>query len=411
MEETYKTNFKIKNNKGFLLLSSLFVLTTLLVIVSFYMNAIINNAKVSNILNNAPQTYYLAEAGIQEAIWKLQNDSSWLTSFETDPNWTTTFTRNNALISGGSYTVTVANQDLADALITATSTYSVGGANVQRVVETNVFKALNESSVDGVSLYTNGESYSLGSRVDVTGNIFTNDDVDINFLSDWNVTGDVSAVEDVEVDFLSDLDANNIYDSSNPPIPAEITMPQLDFDSSDPNSYKSRADNTYNVGQFNQLLNSGPATVNGITYVTGNVLIKKGDSLTVNGILVSDGYIKVGNGSSFHFDPAVVTVNHTTGEPSGLLAKGNITIGGYKSEVNVDGLIYSGGNFTVQDGFLQTVNVNVLGGVIAQDSDFYFSWSAGQITIDLEQDYVNEALGTSSSFSPVLLIRHWEEEY
>src|SRR3990167_1737282 len=139
----FKNGGKI-NTQGFLLISSLFVLTTMIVIVSFYLNAIIQNVKTSKILNTTPQVYYLAEAGIQEAFWKLQNDAAWKNSFETDPNWQATITRADVLAPGGAYAVSVVNNGLADATITATSTLAVASTVVQRVVETSVFKALSE---------------------------------------------------------------------------------------------------------------------------------------------------------------------------------------------------------------------------------------------------------------------------
>ena len=71
----HKNETKI-NTRGFLLISSLFILTTMIVVVSFYLNAIIQNIKISKILNTTPQVYYLAESGIQEAFWKLQNDAT-----------------------------------------------------------------------------------------------------------------------------------------------------------------------------------------------------------------------------------------------------------------------------------------------------------------------------------------------
>lgn len=401
---------RITKPRGFLLLTSLFILTTLLVIVSFYLNAIIDNVKVGKILNTTPQVYYLAEAGIQEAFWKLQNDSAWKTSFETDPGWQASISRGNVLGGAGAYTVTVANQNLADAVITATSTLPVGSTVVQRVVETSVFKALAENTLNNISQYTNNGAYSLGSTLTVaSGDIFTNDDIDLEFFSNWNATGQVKAVDDVITQFGSTLNASEIHDSVRPPVPGAISMPQIDFDSADPGSYKSRANQIYTTGQFSQLMNNSPVVLNGITYVTGNAHVKKGQNLTVNGILAADGSIKIGNGAAWS-GPAVVDVNNTSGQPSGLISKSNITIGGYGTNLTVDGLVYAGGSLTIQDGLFQDVAVNILGGIVAQDADFLFSWSNGAVNLSLEQSFINNVIG-QPSFSPVLLIRHWEEEY
>ena len=169
MEEIYKTN-KHKacplERRGFLLIASLFILTTMIIIVSFYLSSINQEIKIAQIVDTAPKAYYLAEAGIQEAFWKLQNDAAFKDNFETNKNWTATFTRSDVLIPGGSYTVTIANTNLAQATITATSTISIRDTESQRVVQAGVFKALNDSPINGITMFGNGEIYSIGSNMD-----------------------------------------------------------------------------------------------------------------------------------------------------------------------------------------------------------------------------------------------------
>jgi Tfp pilus assembly protein PilX len=403
MEETSKQS-------GFLLISSLFILTTMIMIVSFYLSAVLQEVKVAQIVDTAPQAYYLAEAGIQEAFWKLQNDTTYKTNFETDPNWSTSFTRNDSIISGGSYTVAIENQSLANAAVIATSTISIRDTQAQRVVRAGVFKALNSSPITDISMYTNGDLKGTGSAVTVTGgDFFANEDIDLNFFSAWTTDQDAQAVEDADISVSSSLTAANVYDQNNPPIPSQVAMPQIDFDSTDATSYKSLADQTYTSQAFRQLLKDFPVTtLNGITYVTGDVNIKKGHTLTINGILVADGSISIANGFSFESDPAVVDVNKTASEPSGLLSKKNITIGGFNATVDVEGLLYSGGKIRIQDGIFQNVSVAVTGGMIAQDVDVLVAWNP--ITITHNQTNITEALGTPL-FSQILFINHWEEEY
>lgn len=395
---------------GFLLISSLIVLTVMILMVSFYLNAIIQEVKVAQITNQSPQAYYLAEAGVQEAIWKLQNDIAWKTSFDTNPSWSATLTRNNVYGGSGSYAVSIANLALANAIVTATSTIPVRGTTAQRVVETNVFRALNPLPIVNTALYANDDIDSVGGKLNIVGgDIFANDDITLSFFSNWNVTGAAKAVDDVTVSVSSSLTSSGLYDSTRLPAPATILMPVIDFDSADPTSYKSRANQTYTSGQFAQLLTNTPTlTLNGITYVTGNVHIKKGHDLTVNGVLVSDGTITVGNGYSAAPTAARLDINHSGVAPSGLIAKGNITFGGFSSTITIDGLVYAGTRFRLQDGVLQNVNVTITGGIIAQKIEIYSVWTTPIIT--LNQDYIIQALGTPL-FSQVFLINHWEEEY
>ena len=395
---------------GFLLISSLIVLSIMVLIVSFYLNGIMQDIKIAHITSQSPDAYYLAEAGMQEAIWKLQNDAIWKNNFETDPAWTATITRNNPLGVTGSYTVTVANIALANAIITATSTIPVRGTAAERVITTNVFKALNHLPTDSITIFANDELEITASAINVTGgDLFTNSDIDINFFSAVNVGGDTAAVDNVDVSLTSNLSTTGIYDANSPPIPNEILMPAIDFDSADTGSYKSRAAQIYTAGDFGQLLNNTPNLVlNGITYVTGNINIKKGHNVTINGALVADGSVTVGNGYSSAAAAATLDINHVANQPSGLLAKGNISLGSFNSSVTIDGLIYSGASFKIQDGILQNVNFAVNGGIVAQNIDFIGLWHP--LNINLNQVNINEALGTPL-ISQVLLINHWEEEY
>ncbi|MBU2575555.1 hypothetical protein KKF64_00450 [Patescibacteria group bacterium] len=413
MEEIYKTN-KHKacplERRGFLLIASLFILTTMIIIVSFYLSSINQEIKIAQIVDTAPKAYYLAEAGIQEAFWKLQNDAAFKDNFETNKNWTATFTRSDVLIPGGSYTVTIANTNLAQATITATSTISIRDTESQRVVQAGVFKALNDSPINGITMFGNGEIYSIGSNVNIVGgDLFANEDIDLNFFSSWSTDSDAKSVQDVDVSISSSLTAANIYDQTNPPIPEEIITPWIDFDSEDASSLKSQADQVYTSQAFKDLLRDFPITeLDGIIYVTGNVDIKKGHTVTINGMLVADGSISTANGFSFEKTEASLTINKIGNEPSGIISKKNINIGGFSANLDVEGLIYAGGRMRIQDGIWESVDVTIEGGIIAQDIDILVSWEP--ITVIHNQVYINEALGTPL-FSQVLFINHWEEEY
>ncbi|OJI06623.1 hypothetical protein BK004_02660 [bacterium CG10_46_32] len=405
MEETSNTT-----NRGFLLIASLLVLSSMMIMVSFYLSAVMQDVRTSRIIDTAPQAYYLAESGIQEAYWKLENDSAYKTNFETNPTWSTTFTRNDSIIPGSSYTVTIQNSGVANAVITATSTINVQDTQSQRVVQASVFKAINNSPYADIAVFSNEEIYAAGGSMSVTGgDIFTNEDIDLNFFSSWETSHDARAVNSIDISITSSFDAANMYDQNNAPTPTALDMPQIDFDSSDQNSFKSRADQIYTTGQFNQLLNDYPIlTLNGITYVTGNAFIKKGDNLTINGTLVADGSITIGNGYSSSSNPATLTINKVPGEPSGLISKKNITIGGYSVTLSLEGLIYAAGELRIQDGFLQNLNLDVIGGIIAQNIQLLVSWTPFTVTYD--EANINDALGTPVTSQP-LIINHWEEQY
>ncbi len=405
MEETSK------NKKGFLLISSLIVLTTMIMIVSFYLSETLKEIKISKIVDTSLQAYYLSEAGIQEAFWKLQNDPEYKNNFETNPNWSASFTRIDSIIPDGSYTVTIENNNLAQATITSTSTISIYGTQAQRVVKAGVFKALNENPVEGVSVFSNGEIKSIASRMQISGgDFFSNSNINLKLFSEFSTDADAKAVKKIKKDLTSTMRASGEYDEDNPPSPEEIITPQIDFDSSDAGSLKSNADYVYTKNEFKNLMDNNPdLQITGIVYITGDVTIKKGHSVTIYGALVSDGSIAVGNG--FSIDPGAAQLKvykSEEGSPSGIYSKKNITLGGFSINVYIEGIIYAGGTLKIQDGIFENVDVAVEGGVIAQDIDTFVSWNP--ITITHNQQYINDALG-APLFSQVLFINHWEEEY
>jgi len=404
MEEIYK------NKKGYLLISSLFVLTTMMMMATFYLSETIKEIRVSKIVDTSAQSYYLAEAGIQEAFWLLQNDPSYKNNFETSPNWSASFSRSNNLIAGGAYAVAIINEDIAKATIISTSTISVQGTQTQRVVKAGVFKATSETPEQSISVFSNGVIFAISSAMQISGgNYFTNDDIDLNLFSSFSTNLDMNAVNKVKKDFTCSISARAIHDKTRPPVPQQTETPQIDFDSEDTSSLKSLADHIYSKQEFKNLMDDNPnLSLNGIIYVTGDITIKKGSSVTINGALVSDGSVGIGNGFSLNQLPATLTVNKAQGKPSGVFVKKNINIGGYSVSMDVDGLIYVGGSFRAQDGILQSVNIDVNGGIIAQDYDLLMMWNP--ITITHNQQYINEALGVPV-FSQVLFINHWEEEY
>ena len=52
------------------------ILMTLFLLGSYFLNFVLTDSRISKSQDVASRTYYLAEAGINELIWKLKNDSS-----------------------------------------------------------------------------------------------------------------------------------------------------------------------------------------------------------------------------------------------------------------------------------------------------------------------------------------------
>ncbi|HQA64153.1 MAG TPA: hypothetical protein PK085_03570, partial [bacterium] len=65
------------NNRGFILVTSLLVMGLLLLLATYVVSFMITEFKISLSQTTATKTYYLAESGIAEAIWRIKYDPIW----------------------------------------------------------------------------------------------------------------------------------------------------------------------------------------------------------------------------------------------------------------------------------------------------------------------------------------------
>ena len=95
---------KLSDQKGVIIIIASLTLGILLLLGIYFLSFTITESKISESQKVATKTYYLAEAGINEAIWKLDNDTittdgddAWKSDFvDKDKNsypnyWTDTF--------------------------------------------------------------------------------------------------------------------------------------------------------------------------------------------------------------------------------------------------------------------------------------------------------------------------------
>lgn len=444
-------------NKSFISIATLIVATILLLLATYFLNFILSELKIAQSHTWASQTYYLAEAGINEAIWKLKyddkdvnedGDKAWAEEFVEEPgceNFSDTIEKNtNNLIPNSSYTITIHNTSCARGEIIVTAYINLpNGARTRRVVKTKVFKPLNPSPTRNSAVFSGGETESIsflaGYMNIYNGNIFSNYNITLDLVSTLRAydnpetkdieEGKVAAVNNINKSLLSTIVstgrcARNVCSPSQACIdagincpPQPISMPMIDFDSSDPDSYKSRAaaaGTLYTAQQFEDLLWKNPNLTlnNPVTYVTGSITLKGNQRLTVNGVLVADGTISIGEELCWfkslfqsRCGNSRITVNHPEGIASGLLTKSKIEVGLYADRIDVNGLLYAGDEFSLvslPDSF------NIVGGLIARKMTLVSIWQALNITLNDER--IREAIGYPK-YSPVIKIEHWEELY
>ena len=439
-----------KSDKGSILILALVILATLLFLGTYFLSFGLTGANIAQSEDASLKTYYLAEAGISEAIYRLKNDPNWKDAFETvpsadDPNcssWSIpSYTRSSALFSNGGYTITVHNLGCATAEIDSQAFLNLpSGGVAQRIVKAKVFKPTG-SPVSDYMLFASGQSGDISisiSTINVyNGNIFSNNNMLVKFGSTLNVDKKAYAHGNIVESWASSLNATSCAanvcdsgcDSSSECPPDKISMPSVDFDSDSPNSLYNQAASSdcssirtdgknnciFTSNEFDLLMsshsNSLSLPTSTVVYVTGDINIKVGQEIIVNGLLVSDRDVNIGQGSFFDwliYGGSEVTVNRPgtpdDNQPAGILAKRKINVGSYTSKMDINGVLYSGdkSSFSALFG-----TVNVHGGIAA--GSLSFSSLGSGFNLYLDPDVIIDTL--KGGYSPIINIDHWEEEY
>jgi hypothetical protein len=403
------------NSKGVALLLTILLVSLMLLLSIFFLNFSLTEIKISKSQTYGGKAYYLAEAGIGEIIWRLKNDAAYKNSFETNQTWTETLTRNNPFgQSTESYTVTIANSALARGTIISTGKVNMGNGNIsQRVVKIQVYKAIGGSSIGETGGYADGNIDISLSKVNFyNGSAHSNNNFIVNGNGTIiNVDADLKAVNNYNVNQFPTVNiAGTIYAANYPAGPADsIAMPAVDFNSSDPDSLKNIATTIYDEDDFENLLkNNQNLTLSGIIYVEGEIEVKGARNLTINGLLVAEEEFDIGEVNCWQgkCGKSSITVNHTAGQPSGIFSKEKIKFDKYTGDINLNGVAYATDQLDILNyagnGF------NVTGSLVSRKLTITSSWNPINITYDNE--IVVSSLN-NSTFSPIITIEHWEEEY
>lgn len=452
-----------KQEKGAIIIVGVLMLAILLLLSSYFLRFTLIDFKISESQKKSTQGYYLAEAGINEALWKLTNDAEWKTNFENQSDWSASFTRENVFFEDSSYCVEIENLEKANAQIIATALIN---DKVQRVIKIEVFKTMGTLTKDS-GVFSGGSSENIDifwSVINVyNGNLFSNGNLNIKSFSSVSVFDDPETTEILEGKTMTGGNINISGFSSlttesscskdtcgdecllDECPPEEVPMPMVDFDSASSDSYKNKAQANQDAGSCSVLCNGvecgtkciytksefenllwqigkrGTLTLdNEITYITGSINLKGGRYLEVNGILATDSTINVGEkwcwrkGWTLHCGNNQITVNEI-GEnlPSGILTKGKMNFGLYSSytDTNITGLIYANNEIK----FVSVLNsFNITGGILARKISTTSVWQGLNI-------YLNNAIICKGVWagpnppdgqdSPVIAIERWEESY
>lgn len=401
-----KKNIK-RPQSGFILITSILILLSLLIAGTYLISSSNSESKISNAQLTASKNYYLAETGIHDMLWKIQHNTSTRNAFIAgNLNSTYDITRSSVFgDTNASYHVSVVNTVPAEAWIIATSTYQVGGKVSQRVVKSYITKPVGSGSSWPFSTFSGGRGGQQNGNFNFTGAgiVLVSNGGRLHANQVFKVQGAEVVVNDGVVSSSNVLNTVaggklTLHNSTQSVPTTTVDMLQIDFDSTDANSWKNRATITYTASQFNSLPNNSNLT--GIIYVNGNASIT-GKKITINGVLVCNGSFSLTSaGSDF-------TINYTAPYGGGLLAKGNISMTTSGGTVKVDGLIYSGSNLNLTSA---GTNFTINGGMAGFDSRV--TASGGAIILNYKPEYIQSVTDPIyNPNAPLIQINHWEEEY
>lgn len=361
-------NNKIKNifsnQKGMALLTTLifvFVLVSLAVALLTMTN---NDSKMSTLQRESNKAFYLADAGIEDALWKLntavvdggEDIDYWRPTNEPEPGTATEY-----------YQVTIVDDGYdadGDAKIKITSTGTVVGGKFssgKRKIEVTaeidyVITAMYKYAIlaDKIILFQGTPG------PDIIGDVHSNDDILVSGQFDENYDGNATSSGDT-----NDLD--DTADSSNTGILPK-TIPTVDYD-----ELKSRAladdDPPTDIHYHTEDVILGNGEVRnwtGIHYIEGSLEAKNGSEIYVeDGAIIVEGDVDIKEGATFNInndDDYLDPDDRITA--LALVAQGNIKI--YAKSSILKGIVQSILPNGISEGFIELKNgCEVIGSVIA----------------------------------------------
>ena len=386
-----KKLFFLNNQKGMALITTLIFI---FVLVSFSVALLImtsNDSRLSTLHRESTRAFYLAETGVDKALWYLNTPIvqggygiNWRTNVTVPPVPPGSLTDGTA---SEYYEVTVETDDASPEdfeIITVRSAGKVlGGGEYDkgtRVVEVKLEEGVepSEGAVYNFAIATFSEDSNLtfNGHVTIEGDVHSNGDLTGN---GWDPDNDV----DGEVTYTGDSDVigTDVEDTNTLQV-----FPAIDWDDYLENAENANQvyaeDTAYEIG--------GGETLVGIHYFNGDVLIK--DDLNVHGTIVVKGNITVQG------HPEINLVQYENISLV-MVASGDITLNG---NVHVTGIIHTEGEIELNG----TTNVEE-GAILAEDGVVNGTGAETKVVYNTD----NQDQPVPGTGIPVWKIASWREVY
>lgn len=391
---------------GFVIIAVSVVVTALLFLAGYLVEQSISEIRIARSENSATKAYYLAEAGANEAIYLLKNNSSWTSGFIGGTLNNQTSVRSNVFDANGSYTISGTSVSAGIADIFVTGIYLNGSQQAKRGLQIRLARATNSASTWTQSFYAGGSGDQDNGKLTTERNctinggvIHANQTVKVTSKSTLTVNNaSVSASNNITVNSGSNLVLVNSTQQEGSPT---IGMPQIDFDSNSATSLKNRANQVYTTAAFSALPDN--TILNGITFITGTATWTN-KNLTINGILAAsdDIHISLNSGKT-------ITVNSDS-LGSGIMSKDDLEIGLTAATLNASGLIFASKELEVETS--GNVSFTITGGLIGWHVEIEGA-DTGTCDITYDEQLASTPLDPvyNGSESPIIELNHWEEQY
>ncbi|HSI20603.1 MAG TPA: hypothetical protein VLA04_02770 [Verrucomicrobiae bacterium] len=406
-----------KPQKGYALATILILLGVCMFGAAALVTISILESKISRSHVEGTVAYYVAEAGVTDAVWRLNNDTAYTNALAAG-TLNVTYAAADTPATGQGFTVTMVTsaEGAGYATITVTGTADNGTFTAQRKIETSVFRGSTPpGSPIGDNVFFGGGSLAItngGSDVLVTnGDLYMLGNISIHQAT-VNAAGRTINAEGSYSASGATVTSAGIYASNYPPAPSEgLSVPGYDF-----TQYTSLATNKCTAAlyaaetqlrctpaQFESLIGADDdfSFPNPVVYIDGSLSFTnwaRDKTITTNGLFVVNGNLSSNNAASnFQF-----VVNDPGTGRAGIIVKSNVNNGSGTWTVN--GVMYASGSVS----FTNNQTVTIDGAVVAGGS---VNINTGlSLNLAYNETRIISVLGGITNPSAVRVL-HWEEEY
>ena len=393
---------------GYALATILVLLGVILFAVGASISVSILESKISRSEQEGIRAYYVAEAGVNDALWRLNHIASYGTALQAN-TLNVTYSAVDVPVAGEGFTVllqnTAAGAGYATIDVTSYSTNSTFTA--KRHVTTNVFQGPSANPAGTVAVLA-GQNVSINNGSGVVtvsgGDLYGGTGVTVNNATLNIASNYILTPSTYSTGGSYTVNKKGINSSNFPPAAPSQVVPGFSF-----GSYTATSGCTkyYTAAAFQTYLQSFSATksvsfAGPVTCVDGGINFgnwAKNYTITFSGMVI------ITNGTLDSVSSATnlnILVNDPGNGKSGIFTQGKIH--NIQGNWNINGVLYSSADIQLNSSPAMTVN-----GAIIAGTTITFNTGA-PVNISYVATRVN-GVGFTGGTASVVNIQHWEDQY